>query len=158
MSLKGLCQAAFAVSLIACSAAPSSSSSEAASQEPAYTEDARVRFSTASWEPSWQGALHAGGHLHIDYAFERLPQCRNQGRVVSWVVEVNYRFDGGPITTVALNGSPGASTTLSEAGIAIPSDARTIELWFENRAVGGYDHCDAWDSHYGHNYTHDVAR
>jgi hypothetical protein len=157
MSLERLCRAVVAVSLVGCSAAPSSSSDEAASQEPAYTEDAHVRFTSASWEPSWQGTPHAGGHLHVAYAFERLPQCRNQGRAVSWVVEVNYRFDDGPITTVALSGSPGASTTLPDTGIAIPSDAHTIELWFENRAVGGYDHCNAWDSHYGQNYTHDVA-
>jgi hypothetical protein len=72
-------------------------------------------------------------------------------------VEVNWRFDGGEIHTAALPGSPGTAEVLDDAGISVPHGARSIELWFENRAVGGYDHCEAWDSRYGENYAHDVA-
>jgi hypothetical protein len=127
------------------------------SADPAYTEDATVVFAAGGWEPTWRGSPRAGGRLHIDYDFARLPQCRNQSRVVSWVIEVSYRFDGGRATTAALDGSPGASSTLDGSAIEIPKDARSIELWFENRAVGGYDHCDAWDSRFGANYVHDIT-
>lgn len=138
-------------------AACAANDDHAATNEPAYTEDARVSFRTSNWDPSWSGTPHAGGRLRIDYDFARLPQCRNQSRLVSWVVEVSWRFDGGAVTTKALPGSPGAGETLPDDGIAIPRDAKKIELWFENRAVGGYDHCEAWDSQYGANYVHDIT-
>jgi len=130
---------------------------DTSSSEPELGGSATVHFSSSSWEPRWEGTPHAGRTLAIDYDFARLPQCRNTGRLVSWVVEVSYRFDGGPITTSALAGSPGTGTVLPETGIAIPESARAIELWFQNRAVGGYDTCASWDSRFGANYTHDIA-
>lgn len=136
--------------------ATSDGAPEAASA-PELGESAEVVFREGAWEPTWSGAPHQGGRLRVSYDFARLPQCRNQGRLVSWVVEVSFRFDGGAITTVALPGSPGAATTLPSEGIVVPRDAHRIELWFENRAVGGYDDCAAWDSHYGANYAHDIA-
>lgn len=144
-----------ALSLVACGS--DGTSGGEATAEPAYTEDASVRFSTASWDPAWNGTPRAGGRLRVDYDFARLPQCRNQSRLVSWVVEVSWRFDGGETHTSALPGSPGSGESLPESGIEIPNGARSIELWFDNRAVGGYDHCEAWDSAYGKNYTHDIA-
>jgi hypothetical protein len=145
-------------SVAACgSADPDPGSANAETSEPGYTEGARVSFSAEGWEPTWSGTPKAGGHLAIDYDFARLPQCRNQSRLVSWVVEVSWRFDGGATSTAALPGSPGAGETLPKSGIAIPEGARSIELWFENRAVGGYDDCEAWDSRYGANYTHALA-
>jgi len=33
-------------------------------------------------------------------------------------------------------------------------DAKAIELWFENHAVGGYDHGSAFDSKFGADYTY----
>lgn len=139
------------LSLVAC-AAPSP---EATSSDE-YTEDARVRFTTGSWEPTWSGALRGGRHLQVDYDFDRLPQCRNQGRLVSWVVEVSWQFDDGPISTAALAGSPGSASVLPDTGIAIPEGKHQIALWFQNRAVGGYDDCSAWDSRYGANYVHTI--
>jgi hypothetical protein len=118
------------------------------------TEDAHVQFTSDSWEPTWSAAPRAGGNLVVDYDFGRLPQCRNESTLDSWVVEVNWRFDGEEIHTEALPGSPGAGTALANSRIAIPPSARSIELWFENRAVGGYYHCSAWDSRYGANYDH----
>lgn len=123
----------------------------------AYTDQASVRFTTQSWMPSWSGAPRAGGTLRVDYDFARLPQCRNQGRVVSWVIEASWRFDGGEIKTAVLPGSPGAGEFLADSGIVIPRGAKQIELWFENRAVGGYDDCTAWDSNYAANYVHAIA-
>jgi Family of unknown function (DUF6209) len=120
-------------------------------------EDASVSFTASSWDPSWNGTLRAGGSLRVDYDFARLPQCRNESRLDSWVVDVSWRFDGGPITTASLPGSPGAGETLPDGAIAIPEGAKTIELWFENHAVGGYDNCSAWDSQYGQNYSHAIG-
>jgi hypothetical protein len=40
--------------------------------------------------------------------------------------------------------------------IAVPSDARQIEIWFHNfLEIGG--RCDAWDSRFGENYSFDAA-
>ncbi len=149
-----------ALSLAITAAAGCSASHDAAAttnDDNAYTEDATVRFTTESWSPAWSGSVRAGGNLRVAYDFARLPQCRNQGRVVSWVIEVSWRFDGGEVKTAALDGSPGASDVLPESGIVIPRGAKQIELWFENRAVGGYDDCTAWDSNYAANYVHAIA-
>jgi hypothetical protein len=141
------------VALSACAAVPSGDGSSDALP---LTADAHVRFASNAWEPAWVGTPHAGGRLVIDYDFARLPACRNQSHVTSWVVDVHWRFDGGEVHTEALAGSPGTGETLVDSAIVLPRDARSIELWFENRAVGGYDHCQAWDSRYGANYGHSV--
>lgn len=154
MYLRALLLASSLCLSVGCAA---SSGDAATSNEAQVTSAASVHFGTSSWDPTWSGTPKAGGTLAIDYDFARLPQCRNQGRVVSWVVEVSYRFDGGVTKTAALSGSPGAGEFLPDSGIAIPAGAKSIELWFENRAVGSYDDCTAFDSQYGKNYTHEIA-
>jgi len=126
------------------------------SESPLSGETSEVLFSTASWEPAWVGTPTESSNLVLHYDFDRLPACRNQGRIVSWVIEVGYRFDGGAITTKALPGSPGSVDVLDDSTIQIPYGAREIELWFQNRAVGGYDHCASWDSSFGANYRHAI--
>lgn len=141
--------AVLSLTLFACAGSePDSSVASVAANE---TEAAVVHFGTDSWAPTWSGALTPGGTLEIDYDFDRLPECRNQGHVVSWVMEASYRFDGGAWQSVILPGSPGAASTTNE--LHIPEGAKSLDLWFTNRAVGGYDHCVAYDSQFGANYT-----
>ena len=154
MYLRALLLASSLCLSVGCAA---SSGDASTSNEAQVTSAASVRFAAGSWEPTWAGTLKAGSTLAIDYDFARLPQCRNTSRVDYWVVEVSYRFDGGATKTVALSGSPGAADFLPDSGIAIPAGAKSIEMWFQNHAVGGYDDCSAFDSQYGKNYTHDIA-
>jgi hypothetical protein len=144
--------ALLACSLAACAAAPDGTASDGtASSSANETASSAVRFGTSSWDPTW-GSVKAGDALTIDYDFDRLPECRNQSTLDSWVIEASYRFDGGDVQKTVLDGSPGAGSTSNV--IRIPEGAKTIELWFENHAVGGYDHCSAFDSKFGANYTY----
>ena len=140
--------AVLAFALVGCAGAePAASDGVSTANE---TEAATVRFGVDAWEPTWS-SVTPGGTLTIDYDFDRLTTCRNTGHVVSWVMEANYRFDGGAWQSIVLPGSPGAAETTNQ--IAIPKDAKSIDLWFTNRAVGGYDHCIAYDSRFGANYS-----
>lgn len=149
----GLGPVALAVAMVGCAASEPDASSVVANATANETAAAVVHFGVDAWEPTWSSAVVPGSTLTIDYDFDRLTSCRNQGHVVSWVMEANYRFDGdGAWKSILLPGSPGAAETTNE--IAIASDAKSIELWFTNRAVGGYDHCVAYDSRFGANYSH----
>lgn len=103
--------------------------------------------------PTFSRDIDEAWTIQVKYDFDRLPECRNTSRVDSWVIDMSYRFDGGKTTTVALPGSPGAGETSDI--INVPSGAKSIEVWFENHAVGGYDNCAAWDSQFGANYKYD---
>lgn len=114
----------------------------------------RVRFG-ADWSETVEGALEPGGVLVVDYAWERLPDCRvNYRGFPSWEILAHIRFDAGdpiPAQSVTRPGSWADRTvTRVLAVFPIPEDAHHAELWFEN---GQYPPtCRTWDSDYGNNY------
>ena len=74
----------------------------------------------------------------------------------TWDVTVGYRFDGGAAQSATLTTAPNDYQRVqAPARIAVPANARAVELWFENHDRTG---CQTWDSAYGANYRFAVER
>ncbi len=94
------------------------------------------------------GVLAAGGHVTISYAKARLATCAStQGGLPQYGITAWVKFlPGNQLTTVdVLDHTP---------TIAVPSDARSVQVWFETSDVHG---CHAYDSNHGANYSFDAA-
>lgn len=106
-----------------------------------------VRF-LSDWSHKQDGYIHPGEPLSIEYAEERLPQCRaRRYGQDAWSIMVGMRFypDCREQSGVVKSGS---------LTVEVPIDATRIELWFKNTDNTG---CVAWDSRYGQNYWLDVT-
>ncbi|MBN2358059.1 MAG: hypothetical protein JXR83_01310 [Deltaproteobacteria bacterium] len=119
---------------------------------------ARIRFN-ADWSEQVEGRLARGGVAVIDYAWERLPNCRIVYRGwESWDIIANAQFDSGEMPygqSVAYSdqGSNGKQRRL--AVFAIPQNANDVALWFENTEYPPL--CHEWDSDYGRNYHFSIG-
>jgi len=93
------------------------------------------------------GVFAPGGQVSIVYATSRLAQCEaTQGGLPQYDITAWVKFlPGNQLTAVSVR--DGAPT------IAVPSDARQAQVWFETTSVYG---CHAFDSNYGNNYTFDA--
>jgi hypothetical protein len=117
----------------------------------------------ADWQQQVGGMLHAGGWLEVNYALERLPDCRGtHNGYPAWNTEAFIRFlPYGQIQTgsvrdfVTNNGTPTTEAVPRTLQVRIPADATAVEVWFRNSSGAGMN-CEAWDSNYGANYRFDV--
>ncbi len=93
----------------------------------------------------------------VAYDTRRLAACGvlTQGGPAPAKLEMSYRLDAGPITTVALGTSwfGGNGSTTARAVIPPLGKKGTLEMWFHATNASG---CDAWDSAHGHNHRFDV--
>ena len=113
----------------------------------------------AEWAESVDVELIAGSALVIDYDIERLPKCRiNYRGYPSWNIHAWVSFDGAEPQSrplVRFNYGQGGvpdGTYERELGVfAIPHDATSVALWFENNAYPPV--CHEWDSNFGDNYA-----
>jgi hypothetical protein len=96
---------------------------------------ARLDFEVG-WVTRQAGALVRGGHLTVNYARERLPNCRS--------LDANVKFQ--PSGLFAVSSVP--------LDADIPDGTTSAELWFHNYSPDG---CDAWDSDFGRNYHFPVG-
>jgi hypothetical protein len=120
-----------------------------------------------SFLPDWQelrsGELRRDGYLQVDYALERLPQCRGtHNGYPAWDVVAYVKFlPGGQLSSgsvrdlVTYNGTPTNQGVSKPFLVKIPSDADAVELWFRNYTGAGSS-CEAWDSNFDANYRFDV--
>ncbi len=101
----------------------------------------------ASFHQRREGVLAPGGELTISYDPSRLTQCRNsQGGHPLYEITAHVLFAPG-------NQRRDVSVRDGAPTIAVPSDARSVALWFENTSTSG---CQAWDSNFGNNYVFDA--
>ncbi len=113
---------------------------------PASTTRARLVFD-ADWSERREGILAPGGELTVVYADSRLTQCRNwQGGNPRYDITAHLAFSPG-------NQRRSVSVRDGAPVVAVPSDARGVDVWFENTSVSG---CQAWDSNNGANYHFDA--
>ncbi len=102
------------------------------------------------WSVAVKGALAGSPVVVVDYALERLPQCRaTYNGLQTWDIVVFYRFDGGNAASTPVTVVGGGGRVPYPAQLAVPQGARTLELWFKNTDRAG---CVAWDSRFGQNY------
>lgn len=108
---------------------------------------ARLVFG-ADWSEHREGVIAPGGEMTIVYDNARLTQCRNwrNGNAL-YDITAHVVFSPG-------NQRRDVSVRDTSPTIPVPSDARSVTLWFENTAIPG---CQAWDSNLGANYSFDAA-
>ena len=95
--------------------------------------------------------IMAGGTLQIDYAPERLPNCRaTYNGLDAWSIQGFVAVDGGAAEALPL----AANGALLRATWTVPSEASEIALWFLNTDRAG---CQDYDSLDGANYVYAVA-
>jgi hypothetical protein len=114
----------------------------------------RVRFG-AGGDPVADGPLVRGGVVALEYAHERLPNCRIIYRgFPGWDIIAHAVFDGVavPGASVVLRGNGGGNGTfpVALAYFPIPWEASELQLWFENNEYPPL--CTEWDSKGGANY------
>lgn len=94
------------------------------------------------------GVLVPGGKVTITYAKSRLAQCAaTQGGLPQYGITAWVKFLPG-------NQLTGVSVLDTVPMLAVPSDARTAQVWFETTSVYG---CHGYDSNNGANYAFDLA-
>jgi hypothetical protein len=110
------------------------------------TPTARLVFA-ADYSETQLGGISPGRALRIEYDTNRLTGCRNsQNGNQLWDIGAHVRWLPSGATELA-------SVRAGAATFAVPTDARTVEIWFENTASQG---CQAWDSNLGANYRYDL--
>ncbi|MGV3620431.1 MAG: DUF6209 family protein [Archangium sp.] len=108
-----------------------------------------VKFN-ADWSTQVLGDLSSAKVLSIEYAIERLPNCRSWYRgMAAWEILAYVRFDGGPVKSAVATRQIGQQRLSSPANFDIPDGAQQAEVWFYASDIGG---CTQWDSNYGANY------
>ena len=118
---------------------------------------------TKDWRIHRSGELRRGGWLRVDYALERLPDCRGtHNGHPAWDLVAHGRFlpggqpvEGSVSAFVAPLGVPTTEVNPRPLLVQVPDDAEQVELWFHNYTGAGSS-CEAWDSNWNANYRFDV--
>ncbi len=114
------------------------------------------------WRNEQHAALVAGGTVTLDYAIERLPDCRGtHNGYPAWDIRGSVRFFPSlQVVEGTVRGFDGSTPNNSTAHsvpltVAIPVGATRAEVWFSN-FTGAGSSCQAWDSNEGANYSFDI--
>src|SRR4051794_31346933 len=104
------------------------------------------------WRIEQSSPLVAGGPVEIRYAKKRLLSGSDLSAVGphSFNLTGYWRIDDGAANSFDLGGrrSPGAG--FAEHRLALPKEARRLELWFQRDSLYGTPH---YDSNFGRNYA-----
>lgn len=105
----------------------------------------------ADWSEVVKGTLKAGKTFIVNYDLSRLPTCRQTyNGLPTWEIVVEYRFDGGAVTSTPVTTTNGGYTRVSApTPITAPAGAHQVEMWFKNTDRTS---CVQYDSDYGQNY------
>jgi uncharacterized protein YraI len=106
------------------------------------------------WSEKASGTLLAGSPVRINYALDRLPECRGStnGSEV-WGASGYASFDGKAPVTFAVSQLVGGVVKPVSAEVEIPAGTRSVEMWFASNNIWG---CIAYDSNMNANYQFDV--
>lgn len=147
----------FVLGLVAvgCSA-ETTDSSEPAGDVSDVTSEATLSLS-ADFKTKLVGRPAAGKGLRVEYALERLPQCRGNvgGGGPGWTITGFYSENGGPAKTFEPTAlTPDGKDRVSKP-VTIPlTQGGDLALWFQVSSRFG---CSQYDSAFGQNYHLDVA-
>jgi uncharacterized protein YraI len=106
------------------------------------------------WSEKVTGTLLAGSTVRINYALDRLPDCRGStnGSDV-WGASGYASFDGNAPVTFGVSRLDGGVVKPVSAELEIPAGTQSVELWFASNNIWG---CIAYDSNMNANYQFDV--
>lgn len=116
--------------------------------------DAPTLVFASDFSESASGALHAGASMRVDYALDRITDCRSEsGGSERWGVTGWAQFDNGTPVTFGVSRIDSGVVVPVVADVSIPRGAKHVQMWFsENDAYG----CLAYDSNEGANYQFDI--
>ncbi len=144
---------ALAISATACGT-ETSSGSEAAG-EADNTTDATLKL-TSDYQTTLVGRAKAGSALRIEYALERLPQCRGNlgGGAPGWNITGYYSENGvaAKMFDVSELSADGKDRVAKPARIKLENGG-DLALWFQVTNRWG---CSEYDSQFGQNFHVDV--
>ena len=139
--------------LVACSSsgAGGSSSDPAPAAEQDVGSDSATLALTADLRTALTGEAVAGKGVRVEYALERLPQCRgNATGGPGWNIAGFYSENGSPAKTFEVTAlSADGNDRVAKAARIVPSQAGDLAIWFQVTSVFG---CSQYDSALGHNF------
>lgn len=140
----------------ACAASPADDA--ASSGDQAATSGAHATFALSSdHNQALSGAAQRGAPIEIDYALDRLPQCRGNvgGGGPGWDITGFWSQNGEPAKSFAVTKlSADGTDRVSAPAIITPTEGGDIALWFQVTSVFG---CSEYDSDFGNNFHIKVA-
>jgi len=143
-----------ALSICACG---SGSSDDAATGDDAnQTEGASIQF-LSGFSTRVSGSLAARKPVRIEYALDRLPDCRGNvgGGGPGWSITGYASENGGKPTTFEVTSlSDDGKDRVAKPATITPSQGGDIAVWFEVTSAFG---CHKYDSAFGQNYHFGVA-
>lgn len=117
------------------------------SPPPDPAAEATVRFG-ADFTTVVDGALRRGGRLLVDYAPERLEDCRGElNGGPGWTITGYYQLAGSEPESFYVAGH--SATGAVDPPLIELERSGELQLWFQNTNRWG---CSAYDSSYGDNY------
>ncbi|MDB4940952.1 MAG: hypothetical protein JWP97_486 [Labilithrix sp.] len=141
--------AAFSTTLLGCS---SDDGSVASGDEQDVTSNAATLKLTADQKTELLGEPTAGKGLAVEYALERLSQCRGNvgGGGPAWNVTGYYSENGSPAKTFEVSKlSADGKDRIAKPGRIVPSEGGDLAIWFQVSSGFG---CSGYDSSFGQNY------
>jgi hypothetical protein len=144
--------ALFASSAIGCSAESSSVGNAASGEEQDQTSDAATIKLTSDFQSTVIGEAAAGKGIRVEYALERLPQCRGNvgGGGPGWNVTGFYSENGGAPKTFEVSAlTPDGKDRVAKAARIVPSAGGDVAIWFQIASAFG---CSEFDSQFGQNF------
>lgn len=143
------------VSSLGCSSASSDVANDEGSADQDVTASATLRL-TSDFETVLEGAPTAGKPLRIEYALDRLPQCRGNvgGGGPSWNITGFFSENGGaPKTFEVSTLSDDGRDRVAKPALVEPSQGGDLAIWFQVSNRWG---CSEFDSQYGQNFHVEV--
>lgn len=123
----------------------------AGESDDALTGDATMKF-TSNFQTTVSGSPAAGKGILVDYALDRLPQCRGalNGGGPAWNITGYYSENAGPAHAFEVTelSSDGTDRVAKQARIPL-TQGGDISIWFQVSNRWG---CSEYDSRFGQNY------
>jgi hypothetical protein len=134
-------------------AAPSSSIDEAATpgDEQDVTSAATIKL-TSDFKTLVTGEATSGKAVRVEYALERLPQCRGNvgGGGPGWSVTGYYSENGSAAKSFEVSTlTPDGKDRVAKAAQIVPAQGGDLAIWFQVSSRFG---CSEFDSQFGQNY------
>jgi hypothetical protein len=115
------------------------------------TSSATIRF-VSGFTTNQTGTARAGTNVRVEYALDRLPDCRGDlpGGAPGWNVTGYVSENGGPARTFEVSAvSPDGRSRVAKAAIVPITQGGRAAFWFQIHNRWG---CSAFDSAHGQNY------
>lgn len=145
--------AAFVTAFAAgCSAETSPDGAATPGEEQDVTSDAATLELTSAFETIVTGEATAGKGIRVEYALERLPQCRGNvgGGGPGWNITGYYSENGGAAKTFEVSAlAPDGKDRVAKSARIVPAQGGDVAIWFQVSSRWG---CSEFDSQFGQNF------